>query len=541
LPLAPTTASFGWNPNPKDIVVPTISSRPRRLRSLAIALGLALFALFTVGVAGPASADPIGDVGNIDSPDAGTGEIVVHKYAKTSTNGSTAGDGTATTPSGSPISGVEFTLKEVLVSGVSIDLLTNAGWQSVSDIDAGFDSNNPETSLTGQAGVTLSAGTVLTTNGSGVATFGSLGYGLYLVQETDGPATITDPAKPFLVTIPFPTGPSNATNPNEWLYSVHVYPKNAVAGLEKVVNSGDAGFYTAGDYVSWTVTADLPILPVGESFDTVVLTDTINTSDLAFVTTGIPAGISPRSIAVFDSNGDPTATTFVETTHFVYNITGGTQTVTFTAAGRTLLASQAQGGSIRFIVPTQVVTLPATGLVTNDVNSLINSSSLDANASQGFGQLRVLKYSQTDVAGTPTDVPLAGATFELYHDLGTPGVLDVGDPQVTVDGATQWVSDTNGELDIEALKPGNYLLVETAAPAGYQTLGTAAPIAVTVVVGETVAGSVNYSAVENLQLPPLALPFTGSTGALVFGILGAALLALGVLLAVVARRRRAKA
>ena len=521
--------------------MPAITSRRRGYRSAVAAGALALVALVSLGLGGPASADPIGDVNNINDPDAGTGQIVVHKYEQNSSNGTTAGDGTTTSPSGAVIAGVEFTVKEVLLSAASLDLLTNAGWQSASDIEVGFDADNPETSLTSQLNVTLSAGTVQVTDVTGTATFGSLGYGLYLVQETDGPAIVTDPSKAFLVTVPYPTGPANATNPNEWLYTVHVYPKNAVAGLEKVVNSGDAGFYTAGDYVSWTVTVDLPILPSGENFTTVVLTDTINTSDLAFVTSGIPAGIAPRSVAVFDAAGDPTATTFVVTTHFVYNIAAGVQTVTFTAAGRALLEAEAQGGSIVFVVPTQIVTLPTNGLVTNNVNSVINSSSLDADASQGFGQLRVLKYAETDVADTPTNVPLAGATFELYHDLGIVGTLEVGDPLVTVDGVDQWVSGTNGELDIEALKPGNYLLVETAAPAGYQTLGVAAPIAVTVVVGETVTGSVNYSAVENLQLPLFALPFTGSTGVVTFSILGAALMSLGVAFAIVARRRRARA
>ena len=472
----------------------------RRRHRLAAALGaLALAAFVSLSFVGPATAAPIGDPGNIDSPDAGTGEIIVHKYVSDSTNGTTAGDGTATPPTGTVIPGVEFTVKEVLLTGSPLNLLTNAGWESANDIEGLFDADNAESSLTGQAGVTLSGGTIQVTNGAGTATFGSLTYGLYLVQETDGPATITDPAKPFLITIPFPTGPSNATNPNEWLYTVHVYPKNAVAGLEKVVNSGDAGFFTAGDYVSWTVTVDLPLLPSGQNFTNVVLTDTIDTNELAFVTTGIPAGIAPRSVAVFDAAGAPTATTFVETTHFVYSIVGGTQTVTFTAAGRVLLDAQAQGGTVRFIVPTQIVTLPASGIVTNNINSVVNDSDLDADATQGFGQLRVLKYAETDLAGTPTNVPLVGATFQLFHDLNNDGVLDVGEPQVVVDGASEWISGSNGELDIEALKPGNYLLVETVAPVGYQVLGTANPIDVTVVVGETVVGSANYSAVENLH------------------------------------------
>ena len=515
----------------------------RRRHRLAAALGaLALAAFASLTVIGPATAAPIGDPGNIDSPDAGTGEIVVHKYVSDSTNGTTAGDGTATPPTGTVIPGVEFTVKEVLLTGVALDLLTNAGWESANDIEGLFDADNAERSLTVQAGVTLSAGTIQVTNGSGTATFGSLTYGLYLVQETDGPATITDPAKPFLITIPFPTGPSNATNPNEWLYSVHVYPKNAVAGLDKVVNSGDAGFFTAGDYVKPTVTVDLPLLPSGDNFTNVVLTDTINTSDLAFVTDGYPGrnlaalGRGPRRSGCPD--GDNVRRDHsLRVQHHGRHSDGdvhrcGSHAARVAGSGRE---------PVRFIVPTKIVTLPASGIVTNNINSVVNDSDLDADATQGFGQLRVLKYAETDLAGTPTNVPLVGATFQLFHDLNNDGVLDVGEPQVVVDGASEWISGSNGELDIEALKPGNYLLVETVAPAGYQVLGTANPIDVTVVVGETVVGSADYSAVENLQLPPFSLPFTGSTGALTFGIAGATLTALGVALALIARRRRARA
>lgn len=52
-----------------------------------------------------------------------------------------------------------------------------------------------------------------------------LPLGLYLVVETQSPASVTTRCKPFLVSVPMTR--IGATNPGEeWLYDVHVYPKN---------------------------------------------------------------------------------------------------------------------------------------------------------------------------------------------------------------------------------------------------------------------------------------------------------------------------
>ena len=60
------------------------------------------------------------------------------------------------------------------------------------------------------------------TGSDGVATFNELPLGLYLVQETEAPAQITGKVEDFLVSVPM----TNATG-DDWLYAVHVYPKNS--------------------------------------------------------------------------------------------------------------------------------------------------------------------------------------------------------------------------------------------------------------------------------------------------------------------------
>ena len=73
-----------------------------------------------------------------------------------------------------------------------------------------------------------------TTNAEGIATLNKdirdenstgLPLGLYLVVETQSPASVTTRCKPFLVSVPMTR--IGTTKPGEeWLYDVHVYPKN---------------------------------------------------------------------------------------------------------------------------------------------------------------------------------------------------------------------------------------------------------------------------------------------------------------------------
>ena len=77
-----------------------------------------------------------------------------------------------------------------------------------------------------------------TTDENGIANFTELPLGLYVVVETGTPDKVTSPVKPFLVSVPM----TKASSLNEWLYDIHVYPKNGTTyGEVKIVKTGRVG------------------------------------------------------------------------------------------------------------------------------------------------------------------------------------------------------------------------------------------------------------------------------------------------------------
>lgn len=64
-------------------------------------------------------------------------------------------------------------------------------------------------------------GDEITTDKDGIAKFENLALGFYVVVETKTPDKVTTAIKPFLVSVPMTT-----TDGDNWLYDVHVYPKN---------------------------------------------------------------------------------------------------------------------------------------------------------------------------------------------------------------------------------------------------------------------------------------------------------------------------
>lgn len=64
-------------------------------------------------------------------------------------------------------------------------------------------------------------GDEITTGTDGIAEFKDLALGFYVVVETKTPDKVTKAIEPFLVSVPMTT-----TDGENWLYDVHVYPKN---------------------------------------------------------------------------------------------------------------------------------------------------------------------------------------------------------------------------------------------------------------------------------------------------------------------------
>ena len=166
-----------------------------------------------------------------------TGSITIHKYTEGTDTGTAASgkEDASQVPAGAvPIKDVGFTIYKVQDAAKLADYYSTnpESLPAVSEYCTGSGKN-----VQLKAGVADNkVGDEVKTDVNGVAEFKNLALGLYLVVETTSPAIVTGPCDPFLISVPM------TTDGDDWLYNVHVYPKNstAVGGLS-LVKTGKAG------------------------------------------------------------------------------------------------------------------------------------------------------------------------------------------------------------------------------------------------------------------------------------------------------------
>ena len=485
----------------------------RRFSAAASVIALSAAAAF-VAIA-PAQAVTL--PGNIDTTIART--LTIHKFALGPENGQQIGTGQEVTVPGTPLSGATFTAARVQ----GVDLTTPDGWTQVSSL-------TPQTAATR----VTAADTFTATSGiNGVATFNggdTMPIGLYLVTETVLPAEATNPSAPFLVTLPFPTGPSGAPA-NQWVYDVHAYPKNAVTNLTKTRIPAPANSVEARnpDLIRWAISSDIPTLAAGDAIDTFTLTDAMPV-ELDYLPTG-PTGVAPTSVTV--TNAASVAQNFVagEDYTLAYEADSRNVTLSFTPAGLTRL-SGLQGGDVTLNVLSRAVTIPSSGIITNTATSVVNGSTETVTGSTPIGQLTVFAYEGQGATRTP----LAGAVYQVFLNQND---ANLGRNPVFIDGNQNWTTGANGLVAIPIITPGNYYVRELTPPAGFQ-LPTPSQVQTQVVAGptSTVAPVQNYVEFAHNQVPAFALPLTGGDGALWFTVGGGALLVTAIGAALVSSRRR---
>lgn len=192
-----------------------------------------------------------------------TGSITIHKYEWNGKNGeagtgeqgdekhlpsNTTTDGKTEKPT--PLAGATFSIYQVM---------DRAELQNYYDGTNGKEKVTVDTYLNEagdaiKSGKTYSAAVATKTTGAdGIASFTELPLGLYVVVETDTPDKVTSPVKPFLVSVPM----TKASNPSEWLYDIHVYPKNGTTyGEVKIVKTGRVGSGTPSKLSGVTFTLE---------------------------------------------------------------------------------------------------------------------------------------------------------------------------------------------------------------------------------------------------------------------------------------------
>ena len=219
-------------------------------RSLSLLLTLVLLLTFLSGVA-VASAEEEVDFAVIDPTK--TGSITVTKYAtKYSATNSNPPKGEATGTSGDvgsidsgyePLGGAVFKLFKIADADAVMDYYNGTSTDTYDVSGFVYDEAAGTATYNGAAVPAAGEGT---TAANGTYVFEDLPVGIYVLKEVTAPDQITAPlAETCLISIPMVnTATSDNNGSAQWLYDIHVYPKNHAATgnvtLNKVDQNGNA-------------------------------------------------------------------------------------------------------------------------------------------------------------------------------------------------------------------------------------------------------------------------------------------------------------
>lgn len=169
------------------------------------------------------------------------GSITIHKYEWNETNrGPATGEpeDAGSLPSNdkgekpTPLAGATFTVYQVkneedlkkYYDGKDVDWPTS--WEDYAEKDATTGGYKLKSDVT----ATVTEVDSKTTDTSGVVKFEKLPLGLYLVLETETPDSVKTACEPFFVSVPMTKVSDDANGGlTDWLYDVHVFPKNSTA------------------------------------------------------------------------------------------------------------------------------------------------------------------------------------------------------------------------------------------------------------------------------------------------------------------------
>lgn len=165
------------------------------------------------------------------------GSLTIHKYEYNGDEGQTGtgSENDAVPEEANKLAGAGFTIYKV----EDIDALT--AYYNTNPTDLPPVENYVENDAV-KAGAAKWTSDEKVTGTDGIVTFDDLDLGLYVVVETTTPAAVTDPMDPFILSVPMTT-----VDGDNWLYDIHVYPKNGTQyGEIKLEKTGENGEKLAG-------------------------------------------------------------------------------------------------------------------------------------------------------------------------------------------------------------------------------------------------------------------------------------------------------
>lgn len=408
------------------------------------------------------------------------------------------------------------------------------------------------------------------TDATGSYTFDNLDFGIYVITEQPS-AAVTQVADPTYVSVPM----NNPTDPSEWLYDIHIYPKNQIEGpnIDKSVsylgNQHDTVDLT--EKVKWIITSQIPA-DVAASKEYIITDDLTRTlryaTDPAVLAvsyidadTDSPVTLTPNTDATFSDDGAYDYTLIYSTGSATAYPWTDSLTIKLTKQGRAKIAA-ALSSNPDATLPRLTVEfytsfdIPKDNIGENLAIALENQAKLKYTNSANVTYEPETQKPEVHTGGVllkkvnPKGEVLSGAQFKIYKSLddAMAGTNAIKDPtNSSIDWVVTSAADT-GLVGFYGLAYGTraasailgdaydkvgaettYYIVEVAAPKdsdgnSYNLLKE--PLAVKV--NATSHLTVNAIKVVNSRF---SLPLTGGTGTLILTIGGILLIgAAGVIL-----------
>ena len=333
------------------------------------------------------------------------------------------------------------------------------------------------------------------TNASGVSTARDLDLGLYLIVETSVPEDVTCTTDPFFAQLPF-----TDVDGEEWLYDLSVYPKNQTGNptIDKLVKSdetaaeyGDIATGSVGDTLNYQLAIKMPTITSDATkltqFD---ISDTIS-EGLAYNSDARVAVYSTEEAAK-SGNADSADAIFGE---------GDVPAATISYADGTLSVGF-EGDALAYLntLSDKYITVLYTCDVTNDAilgdegndndvaltwtrtNEAYGNTIEDKALVYTYGINLTKTFSDNNGDFSKVGFVVENTTDGYYLTAAegeTDGVYYVTGKAESIDDATTFTPDSDGNLQIVGLEADDYTMVETTTDSGYSLLKDPISISIT--------------------------------------------------------------
>lgn len=562
----------------------------QRLSGLSRRTG-AVVAALALAVSMALGAVPAYALNNGGLADDGSASITVHKY-KTPAASSEPGTGSSAdagnVPTGAEsMSGVDFTLYK-------LDSAKVEGAVAGTDAASAAPSADGVAAFLAQYKSASFSPIVKTTGADGAATFGSLSFGYYLLVETNAGGANVEASVPSIITLPYAQQATGGAT--TYLKDVNVYPKNvSKEEVEKTVID-EPDLVKPGDTLSYQIAFKIPeaskifIDPTNCLKGTVVdtlpknaagqptLTIRDDYSVVALAQDGTENVLAPGDIGFSDTSATNGQATWTITPAIAEAINGFNENAATSAKQivKVLIRVNATVNDNAFNAGVDADGLPIVqNAATVTVIDASGTTTIDAKTSTaaaipliGFQFLKVdaegnaiLSDTATFKLATSYDNAVAGAFLKnaastadlqattslvdgkaVFSGLSFDNLTSGGTAYTAIEDAVAAARANLGTVQSVEL-----WMSETKAPNGYRILQ--APQKVTLQIAKATADAKVTTAVTGGPLSLVntrdgqegggnfALPNTGGTGALIFGIMGALLIGAAVTYFVRSRKR----